>query len=212
MDNFALLNEPRRPWIDPDLLKASFLRMAAQFHPDKLQSQGATESRPTETKIAAANERYAALNAAYRCLLEPKDRLRHLLELERGAPPTDAHGIPPDMTDLLMEIGLTCREADTFLAAKSKTTSPLLKAQMFEAGMNWTNRLNELRQKIELRRGELLALLKKMNDAWNTAPPPGSAGRAAALPLDRLEQVYRLFSYVARGSEQVRERLAQLSF
>jgi hypothetical protein len=83
---------------------------------------------------------------------------------------------------------------------------------MFETGMAWTGKLNQLRQRIESRREELLAELKSMNAAWNTAPPPGSAGRAAALPLERLEQVYRVFSYMARWTEQIQERLVRLSF
>lgn len=202
MDNFVLLNEPRRPWIDPDLLKSVFLPLAAQFHPDKVTGGDKT----------SANERYAALNAAYRCLADPKERLRHLLELELGAPPKDVQAMPPDMMELLMEIGQTCREADSFLLEKSRTTSPLLKAKLFQAGLEWTERLNRLRQIIELRREDLLAELKNMNDAWNNAPPPGDAARTAALPLVRLEELYRLFSYVGRGLAQVQERLVQLSF
>jgi curved DNA-binding protein CbpA len=199
MDNFALLQEPRQPWLDPDALKTNFLRLAAQFHPDKAHHTG-------------ANERYAELNAAYHCLLEPKERLRHLLELESGAPPKDIQSLPPGTMDLLVEIGQICRETDLFLAARSKTTSSLLKVHMFETGMAWTGKLNQLRQRIDLRREELLAELKNMNAAWNAAPPPGSAGRAAALPLERLEEVRRVFSYITRWTGQIQERLVQLSF
>jgi len=205
MDNFALLHEPRQPWLDPDSLKAAFLRLAAQVHPDKVHQAGANEK-------AAANARYAELNAAYHCLLEPRERLRHLLELESGATPKDVQSLPPGTMDLLVEIGQICRETDLFLAARAKTTSPLLKVQMFETGMAWTDKLNQLRQQIDLRRGELLAELKGMNAAWNAAPPPGSAGRAAVLPLERLEQISRVFSYMARWTEQIQERLVQLSF
>jgi curved DNA-binding protein CbpA len=200
MDNFALLQEPRQPWLDLDSLKAVFLKLAAQAHPDKASDK------------ATANARYAELNAAYHCLLEPRDRLRHLLELESGASPKDVQSLPPGTMDLLVEIGQVCRETDLFLTARSKTASPLLKVQMFEAGMAWTGKLNQLRQRIDLRREELLAELKSMNAAWNAAPLPGSAGRAAALPLERLEQIYRVFSYMARWTEQIQERLVQLSF
>jgi DnaJ-domain-containing protein 1 len=205
MDNFALLHVPRQPWLETDSLKALFLRLAAQVHPDKVHQSDATEKN-------AANQRYAELNAAYHCLLEPKERLRHLLELESGAKPKDVQSIPPGAMDLLVEIGQVCREADLFLAAKSKTESPLLKAQMFEAGMAWTDKLNQLQQRINLRREELLAELKGMNAVWDAAPPPGKAGRAAALPLERLEQVCRDFSYMARWTEQIQERLVRLSF
>jgi len=205
MDNFALLQEPRQPWLDPDSLKAGFLRLAAQLHPDKTHQAGAEEK-------TAANERYAEINAAYHCLLEPRDRLLHLLELESGAKPKDVQSIPPGAMDLLVEIGQACRETDLFLATRAKTESPLLKAQMFETGMAWTDKLNQLRQRIDSRRGELLDELKSMNAIWNAAPPPGSAGRAAALPLERLEQMYRVLSYMARWAEQIQERLVRLSF
>ena len=198
VDCFALLQEPRRPWIDPDSLKAGFLRLAARLHPDKVQQAG-------------ANERYAELNAAYHCLLEPKERLHHLLELESDATPKDVQSIPPGTMDLLVEIGQVCRETDLFLAARANTVSPLLKVRMFETGMAWTGKLNQLRGRINLRREELAAELKGMNAAWNAAPPPGRAGRAAALPLERLEQVSRVFSYTARWTEQIQERLVQLS-
>jgi curved DNA-binding protein CbpA len=205
MDYFALLQEPRRPWIDPDSLKAAFLRLAAQVHPDKIHQAGADEK-------VAANQRYAELNAACHCLLDPKERLRHLLELESDSAASDIQDLPPGTMDLLVQIGQICRDTDQFLAARSKTTSPLLKAQMFATGLAWTDKLNQLRQQIDLRRTELLAELKDMNAAWNIAPPPGSAGRAGALPLERLEQVYRVFSFMARWSEQIQERLVQLSF
>lgn len=198
-DHFALLQEPRRPWLDPDSLKAAFLQRAAAVHPDKVSTAGADDNA-------------AALNAAYHCLREPKERLLHLLELESGAKPANVQDIPPGMMDLMVEIGKTCRETDLFLAARAQTTSPLVKAQMFATGMGWTEKLNQLRQQIDLRRGELLAELQGMNAAWNAAPPPGSPGRAAALPLARLEEVWRVFSYMARWSAQIQERLVQLSF
>jgi curved DNA-binding protein CbpA len=191
MDNFALLNAPRQPWLEADSLKAEFLRLAAQTHPDKAAAP----------EKATANQRYAELNAAYRCLLEPKDRLLHLLELELGAPPKDVQSIPPGMMDLLMEIGKICRETDAFLQARAKTTSPLLKVQLFETGMAWTGKLTQLRQQIDARRDELLQELKTMNASW-----PGIK------PLDRLEQIYRVFGYMARWTAQIQERLVQLSF
>jgi len=43
--------------------------------------------------------------------------------------------------------------------------------------------------------------LKTMNASW-----PGIK------PLDRLEQIYRVFGYMARWTAQIQERLVQLSF
>jgi len=205
MDNFALLGQPRQPWLDLDSLKAAFLQQSARLHPDRVQAANAEEQ-------AAATGRFAELNAAYNSLREPKDRLLHLLELESGATPANVQSVPADTMDLLMETGETCRQTDQFLAAKSRAASPLAKAQMFEQALEWTTRLQALQERIQLRRDQLLAELRAMNDAWNAAPPAPSPLRAGALPLRRLEELGRTLSYIARCGGQIQERLAQLSF
>ena len=204
-DCFALLNEPRRPWLEVDLLKQKFLALSSEMHPDRAHEAGAAAREE-------ATRRFAELNAAWQCLREPKDRLGHLLELELGARPADAQDVPAAAMDLFFETGRICREADAFLAAKEKTLSPLLQAQMFGRGMDLAGRLNELQRVIQRRREELLAELPGLNAAWAAAPAAGSAGRAAALPLEALERVYRMLSYIARWTGQIQERLARLSF
>jgi DnaJ-domain-containing protein 1 len=205
MDNFSLLGQPRRPWIDPESLKAVFLEISACAHPDRVHG-GTDEERSTATG------RYAELNSAYNCLREPKQRLLHLLELELGAPPPNVQDIPSGTMELFVEVGKTCREADSLLAAKPKTASPLLQAQWFEKGMECSERLSALQRQIQLRADELLAELRGMNSVWNDAPAPESPARADALPLRRLEEISREFSYISRWSGQIHERIAQLSF
>jgi curved DNA-binding protein CbpA len=204
MDYFALLGQPRQPWLDPDSLKAAFLERSTSLHPDRVQSGTAEEK-------SAATSRFAELNAAYNCLREPKERLLHLLELETGAPLANVQNIPSDSMDLFMESGLLCRETDKFLANKARASSPLLQAQFFEQGLEWTTRLQESQKRIHLRRDQLLAELQSMNAVWNAAPPL-SPNRAQSLPLKRLEEMARTFSYIARSDGQISERLAQLSF
>ena len=203
-NNFSLFNEPRRPWLDPDLLKQKFLTLSAEFHPDKIHSA-------SESEKSVAGKRFADLNAAYNCLREPKERLLHLLELE-GEKPKDIQRIPPGTMDLFVEIGQTCRNADSFLGEKSKITSPLLKVQMFEKGMEWTDKLNALQQKINSKRDDIFAELQKLNSVWDSAPPLDSTERKSVLPMERLEQLYRILSYIARWTEQIQERVVQLSF
>ena len=81
----------------------------------------------------------------------------------------------------------------------------------FQRGMEWTDKLQALQQRINARRDELSAELQQMNAVWESAPAVGSPQRAAALPLERLEQIYRVFSYIARWSEQIQERNVQLA-
>jgi curved DNA-binding protein CbpA len=204
-DHFALLDQPRQPWLDPDALKAAFLEQSARLHPDRVHSGSAEEQ-------AAATQRFAEINAAYNCLREPKERLLHLLELEYGVPPANVQSVPANTMDLCMETGNACRKTDEFLATKARAASPLLQAQLFQQGLEWTARLQELQERIQLRREQLAAELQAMNAVWQAAPPPPSPARAGALPLRRLEEMGRTFGYIARCAGQIEERLAQLSF
>ena len=196
-DFFALLNETRKPWLDPEPLKQKFLTLSKAVHPDRAH-------QAIEVEKQAAQQRYLEINAAYNCLREPKERLRHLLELERGAKLRDIERIPPDMADSFFEVGNLCHEADGFLARRDRTASPLLKAGMFEEGQEQTDKFQALQRKINARLDELLAELKAMNPAWET---PG-----ADRPFDRLEEIYRLLGYFGRWSGQIQERLALLAF
>ena len=201
---FTLLNESQRPWLDPEALKQKFIQFSSEVHPDRTHNAPEAEKQGT-------NQRYAELNAAYNTLREPRDRLLHLLELEAGAKPSDIQRIPPGTMDLFVEVGQLCRDVDAFQAERKNVTSPLLKVQMFERGMEWTDKLQALQQRINAKRDELTVELQQMNAIWDSAPPIGSPQRAAALPLERLEQIYRVFSYIARWTEQIQERVVQLA-
>ena len=204
-DYFALLDERRRPWLDPDALKAKFLTLAAKVHPDRV-------NHSTEGEKHAALQRYTELNAAYQCLREPSERLRHLFELERGTKPDDVQKISSGTVDLFAEVSELCREADLFLAEKARVTSPLLKVQLFERGMALTDKLKAMLQKLNSKHDALTEQVQFLNMAWESAPPVGSPARGNVLPLSRLEDIYRDFSYLTRWQRQIQERSVQLSF
>src|SRR5260221_13341315 len=107
-DYFALLTEPRRPWLDLEQLKAEFLALSAEAHPDRVH-------QASDAEKGSANQRFAELNAAYNCLREAKSRLQHLLELELGSRPKEVQEIAPETMDLFMEVGQLCREVDRFI-------------------------------------------------------------------------------------------------
>lgn len=113
--------------------------------------------------------------------------------------------------DLFTEVGQLCRDVDAFTAERALVSSPLIKVQMFQRGMEWTDKIQSLQQRIVAKRDELAVELWQMNEVWAVAPPVSSPARRAALPLERLEQIYRVFSYIARWSEQLQERNVQLA-
>jgi DnaJ-domain-containing protein 1 len=198
-DYFALLNEPRRPWLAADPLKQKFLALATDAHPDRAHNAGEAE----KSEVA---QRYAQLSAAYHCLAEPKSRLLHLLELELGAKPKDIQTIPAALADLFAEIANCCRKADEFLAEKTRATSPLVQVQLFERGQEWVEQLNLRQRKLNELREKLADELKSLDTQWISAD---AASRTEILP--RLEELYRQFGYFNRWNSQIQERVVQLS-
>jgi len=198
-DNFVLLNEPRRPWLDVHLLKQKFVALSANAHPDKIHSTN-------ESEKSAASKQFAELNAAYNCLLEPKSRLLHLLELELGAKPKDIQEIPHALADLFAEIAAVCHRADDFLAEKNKATSPLLQVRLFERAQKWIEQLNLLQRKLNELRGKLTGELKSLDEKWIENNPETRGDL-----LKKLEELYRLFGYFNRWNNQIQERAVQLS-
>jgi len=203
-DYFALLDEPRRPWIEPDPLKVKFLALSAHAHPDRFHASPDSEKQ-------AASARYAEVNAAWQCLRDTKDRLLHLIELECGAKPEGIENVPADFTSMFMEAGQFCQELDGFLLERSRASSPMLRVQMFTQSMEWTQRVNLVLPRLTTQRAGLEGELKALNPTWGAAPPVGHPKRAASLPLLRLDQIYRKLSYVSRWIGQLQERVVQLS-
>lgn len=201
-DYFALLDQPRRPWLEAEALKQQFLSLSSQIHPDRVHGG-------TEAERQAAHHRFAELNAAHACLREPCDRLRHLLELELGEKPVELHEIPADLAGLFMKIAATCREADHFLMEQAKVTSPLLRVQLFELGHDWSGKLTALRNEIAARQDQLLSALKSLDADWTEAPIDPVA---RANSVRELEKIYRLLGFFGRWYSQLQERVNLLMF
>lgn len=204
IDHFAVLNEPRRPWLDPDEVQAKFVSLSAATHPDRVHTASVEERD-------AANQRFTELNAARHCLSEPRRRLRHLLELERGASLSSLEQLPSRTAERYFKLGQTCREIDRFLADRPEAVSPLLTLRFLERAMAWSDVLREFQAELEGKRASLESKVRSMNALWDRAPEIGNADRPRVLPLDELERIYRELSYVLRWIEQVRERFVELS-
>jgi curved DNA-binding protein CbpA len=203
-DHFALLNQPRQPWLDPEQVQASFVALSGELHPDRVHNA------PPETR-EEATRRFAQLNAACQCLKDSKERLRHLLELERGVKVEALERLPFAESDFYFQLGRLCREVDQFLNQRVNRSSPLLAVRWFEEAMRWKGRLDEQLAVVHGRRAGLESQMRELNAAWEAAPELLGNERAAHLPLARLEELYRELSYLARWSDQLRERVTQLA-
>jgi curved DNA-binding protein CbpA len=198
-DNFALLGEPRRPWLDPERLKQKFLALSREAHPDRNPGTGAAAE-------AGNGERFAGINAAYNCLRDPRHRLRHLLQLETGSSSREAQSIPSELMDVSLAVGALCREADRFLDEKTAQTSALMRAQMFERGQELTDRVMEVQKQIADGRDQLLGEIQNLDAAWNDA-----AARPGSQIMRRLQEIESALGFAERWISQLRERVVRLA-
>jgi len=109
-DYFALLDQPRQPWLDLEKLKEVYHARTRDEQPD------------------------AYLNEAYQVLRDPKRRLHHLLTL-RGQPPSrDNASVPQEIENLFPAVANLTREAeliaDKLSAASNKLSRSLLQAEV----------------------------------------------------------------------------------
>lgn len=199
-DRFALLNEPRRPWLEEEALKIKFLSISANAHPDKVLTDAVDERKSTE-------QRYAELNAAYQCLRDPRERVKHLLELELGTKPQQVQSVPGELMDYSLAVAQLCRQVDAFLAEKATKTSALLQIPLFERAQAWREKVDRLQNRVLLQREELLKELKALDSRW----VENRAGERKGL-LHLLEDLSALLGYYDKWRAQLQERLVQLSF
>ena len=127
IDYFALLDQPRRPWLDPDELKNTYYRKTLLAHPD---------AQTTRPRAAGTDTTFTSLNEAYQVLQDPRRRLHHLLSLEGAAPSSTDETIPQHLHDLFPAVGALTQRANPLLE-KIRTTSnrlsrSLLKPQILE--------------------------------------------------------------------------------
>lgn len=98
-DHFEMLGLPRQFDLSEDEIRAAYRGLARATHPDRFA--GASDE-----VVAKANELSAAVNAAYRALLDPVSRASYMLTLAGGPGPEDVRDVPGN---LLMQV-MTLRE------------------------------------------------------------------------------------------------------
>jgi chemotaxis protein histidine kinase CheA len=193
-DFFALLELPRSPWLEAAAVKERFATKSGPVHPDRVhQADAATRT--------AATQRYAEFNAAQQCLADTRQRLRHLIELETGRPPSDLGAVPPHISELFFKVGQSLRSADELVRQKQAATSPMVQAQVMRLAMD---RMEALREVI----GELEQRRSRLDDRCRTLGANRAVGEDF-LPI--LTELHRDYSYLNRWIEQLRERLLQLT-
>lgn len=186
-DHFAALEQPRRPWIDPDVLKEAFHRASAEWHPDVAGSGDAA--------------RFAAVNAAYSALRDPVGRLRHLLELEAPEQLARPQSIPPEFADLFLRAAGFRQALDALVKKEGAASNALAKALLANERMALWQRVITLRDEIDAAYETSVAQLCALDAEWEARP---------ADALERLAGLQQRFAYLSKWRAQIGESLFKL--
>ena len=192
-DYFALLDQPRAPWLDLDNLTDTYHRQTFQTHPD------AQLTRPGADQTDAA---FANLNEAYQVLRDPKRRLHHLLSLEGAAPSATDQTVPKQLHDLFPMIGALSQRVRPLLEKLQATSNALSRSLLKPQVMAAQKETRELRGEIQDLSDESLGQLRQIQTAWATNP----GGQ-----IEALSELYFAFAYLSRWSAQLDELTFQLS-
>jgi curved DNA-binding protein CbpA len=188
-DHFAVLGQPRRPWLDPEQLKHEYQRLTFAGHPDR------------QTDAAANKPDFGAVTDAYRVLSNPKLRLQHLLALEKEPSDRENSALSADLADTFMETAALIASVDDLLKRKRQSTTALalslLKADIVRLTGRTESQLKLLRESY----GHALGELKRIDERWEKDP---EAKRAARKLADR-------FGFLERWIAQLEEKQFALS-
>jgi curved DNA-binding protein CbpA len=145
-DYFALLEEARRPWLDPEELKEKYF---------------------ARSRAAAAD---AELNEAFRVLSDPKLRLHHLLTLE-GAELTAGRPVPPSVAELFWNTGTLLRDVERWLLKSAAAGSALSRALLSSERTKLERKLEKLEEELNALYETGLDQLRQIDSAANSVPP-----------------------------------------
>jgi len=189
-DYFALLRQPRRPWLDPDELKQQYQRLTFELHPDR-QKTGADQAD------------FSAVTEAYRVLSNPRLRVLHLLDLEGNATANKSPAnIPNDLADLFMASATLVRDIDAHRQKREQTTSALGKSLLHGETVQLKSRTDEMLKRLDGCYDVTLEHLRRVDEKWNED----------SLPLTTdLRELADRFGYLDRWISQLREKQFQLA-
>jgi curved DNA-binding protein CbpA len=193
-DYFAVLQQPRRPWLDPDKLKQQYQEIALNEHPDRKPLDVSADPN-------TATPDFAAVNEAYRVLNNPKLRLQHLLSLETNAS-SETSTIPADLMEPFMQAAALIPHADGLLqklrGATNALSKSLLRPEMTKVQVRTALLVKDLQKSYDL----AIEQLRRLDEVWDSK---------RSETIEQLRILSRRFAYLERWLEQLRERQFQLS-
>ncbi len=186
-DYFALLDQPRTPWLDGDELKQAFHARSLQLHPDARRDG------------AASDDAFAQLNEAYQVLQDPKRRIQHLLALAGHAASRDS-SVPRDIADLFPLVATVTQEAEALAPKIEGATTPLARSLLKAQTLGVRTRIADTLQRVRQLHDAADAELRRFG-------PGAGFGEAE---WGKLHELYLRFSYLSRWIAELEEKQVRL--
>jgi curved DNA-binding protein CbpA len=188
-DHFAVLRQPRRPWLDPDRLKQEYQQLSFAHHPDKRRID------------ADDGPDFAAVTDAYRILSNPQLRLQHLLTFNTEKSDTKKSPITGELTELFMRTAALVNDIEVVLAKREQATSTLAKSMLKAQIAPLEERANAQLRELQELYARTMDDLRRVDESWNS-------GRENPEELGELAQ---RFGFLDKWIGELRERQFRLS-
>ncbi len=185
-DFFALLDQPRQPWLDSEKLREAFHEGSRGTHPDAGGSEAA----------------FAQINEAYRVLQNPRLRLHHLLTLENHAPAAAGQAVASDIADLFQSVAAASQEADATSRKLAVASNPLSRSLLQPELRGARGRLDEVSSVLQILHDKANNELKALND---------SSQLSAENRVAEIQRLVGRFAYLTRWMSEIDEKRAQLA-
>ncbi len=187
MNAFQLFGIDPVPFLDAEVLKATFLERSVRLHPDV----GGAETAPA----------FAELNEAYKILLSDRLRLRHILELHGLKDLGSIGAVPGHLVDLFMQAGSLLNTSDRLIKNRLRAESFLEQAAL-------QGDLLEKMDGLQLLLSELHSIRKTLSERLIVM---GTVRADNPQSLENLKELYLELSYVEKWMEQVQEKIFLIS-
>jgi len=187
MNAFQLFGIDPVPFLDAEVLKATFLERSVRLHPDV----GGAETAPA----------FAELNEAYKILLSDRLRLRHILELHGLKDLGSIGAVPGHLVDLFMQAGSLLNTSDRLIKNR-------LRAESFLEQASLQGDLLEKMNGLQMLLSELHSIRKTLSERLIVM---GTVRADNPQSLENLKELYLELSYVEKWMEQVQEKIFLIS-
>jgi molecular chaperone HscB len=190
-DYFALLEMPRKLWINMQELEQKFLQLSWRLHPDKYVNA-------TETERELSLKHSSELNDAYRILRDPIARVEYLLGLEgerkEGEKKQQA---PPELLEEVFELNESLDELREARATGGDIRS--LKSRLEAAEKNFQEKL-----------GQVDARLQSVAREWDAAVDSAADGATRKQLMAKMNDLLNRRSYIRNLVTNVAKELAEV--